>query len=129
MDLDACARGLLAIVVSGWPAATAVRGTGVVVGLVDRLPSIDEVAEGVSHRVDVSRPVLGPVLLKEKSALGREPCGQREVVQANPRRNAGVARRGQDVAVSRELVLIDMAFVGLDAGPLDGQPVVGQSKP
>ena len=45
------------------PAASAIGGPGVVVGLVDRLPAADEVTERLGHEVDVSPPHLRPILL------------------------------------------------------------------
>ena len=110
------------------PAAPAVGGLGVVVGFVDRLPPTDDVTEGLGHEVHMSSPYLCPVLLDEESSGGEEPPGKGEVVERNPRHDSGIVRRGEHVAIVADGLLVVAALVGLEAGPLDGQPVVGQAK-
>ncbi len=81
------------VVVAGRPAVTSVGDLAVVVGLVDRLPPEGEIAERLGDEVDVSSPCLGAVALDEEPAIAGEPARQREVVQADPRRHACLARR------------------------------------
>ena len=64
--------------------------------LVDRLPPEHEVAERLADPVDVAGPVVGTgPLVEEAAQVVAEPARQREVVQARPDADAGVARRAQ----------------------------------
>jgi len=119
---------LLAVVVPGRPAASAVGGPGVVVGLVDRLPTADQVSERLGYEVDVSPPHLCSILLEEESAGVEEPPGKGEVMERDPWHDAGNSRRLEDVAVVLDRPFVVGALVGLEAGPLHRQAVVGQAQ-
>jgi hypothetical protein len=49
-------------------------------------------------------------------------------MERHPRHNAGSVRRGENVPVVPDGISIMVALVGLEAGPLDGQPVMGEAK-
>jgi plasmid stability protein len=86
-------RDVRTVVGAGRPSASAVGGTRVVVGLVDGLPTASEVAERLGHELDVPRPRACTAARVEEAAFCSEPTGEGEVMQAHPRRDAGVARR------------------------------------
>ena len=119
---------LLAVVMSRRPTTSAVGGTGVVVGLVDRLPAADQVAERLGHELDVASPCVCAIRFHEESAGFEEPAGKGEMVQRDPGHNAGVSRRREHVAVVAHRRLVVVALLRLDARPLNRQPVMGQAQ-
>src|SRR5262249_32902861 len=100
----------------------------VVVRLVDRLPPADEVAEGLGDEVDVPSPRLGPVSLDEEAAAIGEPPRQREVVEADPGHDPGLARRSKDAPVVSDGPRVADPAIGLDSRPLDGQTMVAKAE-
>ncbi len=96
--------------------------------LVDGLPPEHEVAEGLRHPVDVTGPVVAAGLVVQEAAeVVGEPAREREVVEAHPHRQAGVVRGLEHRAVVLDGVAVPVAGLGLEAGPLDRQPVVGEA--
>src|SRR6266540_1883703 len=97
-------------------------------GLVDRLPSEDQVTERLGTEVDVPwPPIPSRLLVAEAAEVVAEPAGQREVMEAHPRRHARVACRDQHGAVVLDGVVVAAALLRFDAGPLDRQTVVRQA--
>ena len=98
-------------------------------GLVDRLPSEHEIAEGLRTERNVPRPEVGTRMLVDEAALADlgEPARQREVMQADPRLHARRVRGREHLAVVLDRRGVAPAFLGLDARPLDRQPVVRQA--
>ena len=114
------------VVVTGWPSPSAIGGSRVVVGLVDRLPPAHQVGERVGDEVDVAAPDLGPVGLHEESAGCQEPAGEREVMQANPGRDPRVAGGGQNGTVMLYGGRVVDTGLGLEPRPLHRQSVMRQ---
>ena len=97
----------------------------VVVRLVDRLPSADQVPERLGDELDVARPPL-TVGSDEEAAARREPSRQREVVERHPRCDACVVGGVKHVPVVRDRALVVDPVVGLQPGPVHRQAVMGQ---
>ena len=49
-------------------------------------------------------------------------------MERHPGHNAGIVRGRQDIAIVADGPLVVIALVGLETGPLDRQPVMGQAK-
>jgi hypothetical protein len=116
-------------VVKPWREARAAVGQpGIDVGLVHRLPAAHEVAERLRHEVDMATPVLGPIDRHGERTLPCEPTRQGEVVQAHPGCDAGVTGGAQHGPVVRHGPGVVHAFLGLEARPLEREPVMGQAQ-
>ncbi len=94
------------------------------VGLVDRHPAGHEVADGLGHPVDVPGPHEYGLVVEPAPLVVGEPPGRGAVQQADPHVDAGVVGGGEDSAEVGDLVVVPPAGVGLEPGPLDGEPVV-----
>ena len=117
-----------AVAVAGRDGAEQVAAEGVEGRLVDRLPAGHQVAEGLGHPVDVAAPEQPALLVvAEAVEVVGEPARQREVVEAHPDRQAGVAPRLEDRAVALDLLLGVVALPRLEPVPVERQPVVGEA--
>ena len=97
--------------------APPVAGEGVEGRLVDRLPAGDQVAEGLGHPVDVALPEEAGLGVDEPAFVLGEPPGQREVVQAHPHVDPGVAGRLQHLGVVLDRVGVVAAGLRARGGP------------
>ena len=119
---------LVAVVVTGREAPAAVAEAGVVVRLVHRLPPADEIAERLGHEVDMAGPGVRTSRFPEEAAFGCEPARQREVVEADPWRDAGVTSGSEHGAVVLDGAGVVHTGFGFDARPFDRQPMVGEAE-
>ena len=122
------AYGLATVAVAGRDGAEQVPADGVEGRLVDRLPPRHQVAEGLAHPVDVAAPEQAPLLVvAEAVEVVGEPAREREVVEAHPDREAGVAAGLEDGAVALDLLLGVVPLPRLEPVPVERQAVVGQA--
>ncbi len=96
--------------------------------LVDRLPAVHEVAEGLAHPVHVPSPVVAArPSVHEAAFVVAEPSGQGEVVQTHPDVDAGRLGRAQHLGVVLDRAVVVVAGLGLESGPLERQPMMRQT--
>ncbi len=118
---------LAGVAVAGRMDPPSEAGQGVERRLVDRLPARHEVAEGLGHPVDVALPVHAGLGFDEAALVLGEPARQREVVQAGPHVDPGVAGGAQHLGVVLDRSAVVVARLGLEPRPLERQPVLGQA--
>ncbi len=90
--------------------------------LVEGHSELDAVAEAVHDHPDVAREECGCLRVEPRPAFC-EPMRRREVVERDDRGEAARAASVRDGLVVRERVVRELAFDGLDACPLDREPV------
>ncbi len=97
------------------------------VGLVDGARHPDEVAEVLRGALGEAGEVLTGLGV-QPSAFGDGPPGGREVVVGEHGEEAVLVARGEHAPVVVERVDGELARFGLDAGPLEREPVRGESE-
>ncbi len=95
--------------------------------LVDRLPPVHEVAEGLRHPLDVAQPAQETTgLLEEAPSVVGVPARQREVVEADPHRHSCVASCLQHRSVALHLAWVAARLLRLQPGPLQREAMVDE---
>ena len=123
------AHGARRILHAGRPLAREVALRDVDVGLVERAPPVDEIAERRA-RAPREGGERRRRALPVPAAARRDPGRQREVVERHHRRDARGAQAREHLAVARGGRLVPGALGGLEAAPLDAQAVhVGAELP